>query len=447
MKKALIYTVCAAALFSSSAFAQGELNGCRAVATEEKETKIYFANGILTDNTSANATVSYLRNLYKRNLETAASGQIFSFLSAYNPTIGAYTDVIEVLNQKIREAGLAGQGLSALQFLGLLRGGVQLSVEAVRRRLELTPGVNTNIFGLITQQFLEDTATAINQAQSQAIAGIRSVESQHENFYTSDLQAGKRVFVIAHSQGNLFTNASLTSAATSLPTAASSLAMIGVATPASQQFRSSFYRTANDDRVIQALSVIATVLPANIDNDPGVTNDFRSFSNHLFQHDYMDARLPSRRAIDAELTRLAGAVPFPTLEAGEGAIRATLVWDSQPDVDLHAFEPNGAHVYYASRRGQSGFLDVDDVSSFGPENYFVACNKIELGTYRIGVNYFRGSAPSTATVSLFLGDGRIPSPKTVTLPTARLSSGDDSPQILFTIGVSEENGTVRYTVQ
>lgn len=457
MKKTLIYTACVAALFSSSVLSQSTLNGCLGTATEERETKIYFANGVLFDDDDG-ATVAFLRHQYKRTLESAEQGQIFTFLSADNPTIGLSADVIEVVNQKLAEAGIANQGLSALQLLQLLRaallnvGGAVVNsmytAEEILRYLALTIGVNENIIPSITPRFLENIVTAIITARAREIANIRSVESRHSNFYTSDLQAGKRVFVIAHSQGNLFANVSLTSAATSLPGAADSLAMIGVATPAARQFRSSFYRTANDDLVILGLSRIATVLPANIDNDPGIPNDFRSVWRHFFVQDYMkNSQLPSRRDIDAELTRLASTVPFPTLEAGEGAIRATLTWDAQPDVDLHAFEPSGSHVYYASRRGSSGFLDVDDVTSFGPENYFVACNKIELGTYRIGVNYFRGSAPSTATVSLFLGDGRIPSPKTLTLPIARGAQGDNSPQILFTIGVTQENGTVRYTVQ
>ena len=458
MNKTLIYTACVAALFSPSALSQSTLNGCLGTATEERETKIYFANGVLVPD-DEDATVAFLRHQYKRTLESAEQGQIFTFLSAYNPTSGLYADVIEVVNQKLAEAGIANQGLSALQLLQLLRAALlntgdaevansMYTAEEILRYLALTIGVNENIIASITPRFLENIMTAIIAAQAREIANIRSVESRHSNFYTSDLQAGKRVFVIAHSQGNLFANVSLTSAATSLPGAADSLAMIGVASPAARQFRSSFYRTANDDLVILVLSRIATVLPANIDNDPGIPNDFRSIWSHFFVQDYMkNSQLPSRRDIDAELTRLASTVPFPTLEAGEGAIRATLTWDAQPDVDLHAFEPGGSHVYYGSRRGSSGFLDVDDVTSFGPENYFVACNKIELGTYRIGVNYYRGSAPSTATVSLFLGDGRIPSPKTLTLPIARGVGGDDSPQILFTIGVTQENGTVRYTVQ
>ena len=294
-------------------------------------------------------------------------------------------------------------------------------------------------------QLYDFAADEIVKAKAKALKSIPADQSNHVTYYSADLLAGKRVFVVAHSQGNLFANAALKEAAIAVPDDASSLAMVGVATPAARQFRDSFYRTAHDDRVIDSLRITENVLPSNIDNR--LDDDRRSSSNHWFLSDYMADGLPSRKDIDIELKRLAATVPFPTRQAEEGAIRATLTWDAQPDVDLHAFEPNGSHVYYRNFTGRSGTLDVDDVTSFGPENYFVACNKIELGTYRIGVNYYRGSAPSTATVSLFLGDGRIPSPKTLTLPIARGAGGDNSPQILFTIGVTQENGIVRYTVQ
>ncbi|MCI4646251.1 MAG: hypothetical protein MRY64_15835 [Hyphomonadaceae bacterium] len=440
------FASCAAAalvLCAGVGSAQSELNGCTSAIADGDETNIYFSNGIRTDSDEANVTVQYLRGIYKQSLEGSFEGETYSFYSAPNPTIGTYSDIVEVLNQKLEEAGIADEGLSALQLLELLRAG--LSAEEIRRAISLAVGISTRVPPVITELFLEEAEIEMSQAQAAAIANIGSVEGLHANYYVSDLQAGKRVFVIAHSQGNLFANASLSAAATSLPTAADSLGMIGVATPAAQQFASSFYRTADDDRVIQALSLIETVLPANIDNVP--MDDFRSISNHLFERDYMDARLPSRDAIDAELVRLAGSVPFPALDAGEGAIRATLTWDEQPDVDLHAFEPNGAHVFYSSRIGPSGFLDVDDTTSFGPENYFVECDTIELGVYTIGVNYYSGLAPSTATVSLFLGDGRTPTPRTVTLPTALGSAGNNSPQILFTIGVALQDEIVRYTVE
>ena len=43
-----------------------------------------------------------------------------------------------------------------------------------------------------------------------------------------------------------------------------------------------------------------------------------------------------------------------------------MTWDEKPDIDLHIFEPNGIHIYYSNKKGKIGYLDVDDVSSYGP---------------------------------------------------------------------------------
>lgn len=496
MKKTLIYTACVAALSSSNALAQsqgtGELQGCVA-EPEDKVTNVYFGNGVGNTPRDADWSAAYLKASYKSILEGLGSdvGK-FNFRVSYNVTSGTFYDVVEVLSRKVTEAG-GRQWFSGLHLLRMVK--TSYSAAHLAERVvgyigaALGGGTNQAYADYLTPSLFKDMADTIAQAEAKAIQDMELTGNLHTSYYTSDLLAGKRVFVVAHSQGNLFANSSLDAAARARPDEASSLAMIGVATPAARQFRDSFYRTAHDDRVIDALRITENVLASNIDNDlttnansermaytdpisnlisytvrylRGIDEDRRTSSNHAFTSDYMAHPLPSKSDIDDEIKRLAdpNVVPFPTREAGEGAIRATLTWDAQPDVDLHAFEPNGSHVYYRSRTGRSGTLDVDDTSSYGPENYFVACNKVELGTYRIGVNYFRGtgsrapgSGPSTANVALFLGDGTIPSPKTVVLPAPRGEAGDGSPQILFTVQVTEnvdpqtQKRSAVYTVQ
>ena len=496
MKKTLIYTACVAALFSSNALAQsqgtGELQGCVA-EPEDKVTNVYFGNGVGNTPRDADWSAAYLKVSYKSILEGLGSdvGK-FNFRVAYNVTYGTFYDVVEVLSRKVTEAG-GRQWFSGLHLLRMVKTSYSAAhlVERLSRYAAVSsiPIVGADLATLsetFTPTIYKDMADTLAQAEAKAIQDMELTGNLHTSYYTSDLLAGKRVFVVAHSQGNLFANSSLDAAARARPDEASSLAMIGVATPAARQFRDSFYRTAHDDRVIDALRITENVLASNIENDLsqsatdntrtpllsffwnvalsaiGANADQRGFSNHGFIDAYMAHPLPSKFDIDDEIKRLAdpNVVPFPTREAGEGAIRATLTWDAQPDVDLHAFEPNGSHVYYRNFTGRSGTLDVDDTSSYGPENYFVACNKVELGAYRIGVNYFRGtgprapgSGPSTATVALFLGDGTIPSPKTVVLPAPRGRAGNGSPQILFTIQVTEnvdaqtQKRTAVYTVQ
>ena len=70
-------------------------------------------------------------------------------------------------------------------------------------------------------------------------------------------------------------------------------------------------------------------------------------------------------------------ITLPISNLGDGPITVQLDWDNEPDVDLHVFEPNGNHVYYARRLGNVGLLDRDDVNGYGPEHYYTNCTTIE----------------------------------------------------------------------
>lgn len=56
----------------------------------------------------------------------------------------------------------------------------------------------------------------------------------------------------------------------------------------------------------------------------------------------------------------------PAKYLGKGNITVQLKWDTQPDVDLHIWEPSGTHVYYSHKGGLCGYLDRDDTDGEGP---------------------------------------------------------------------------------
>jgi uncharacterized protein YfaP (DUF2135 family) len=126
---------------------------------------------------------------------------------------------------------------------------------------------------------------------------------------------------------------------------------------------------------------------------------------------------------------------WPTPQLGMGPITVTLTWGAEPDVDLHVFEPDGSHVYYAAPSGTSGYLDYDDVTSWGPEHYYVVdCESLAPGTYRVGVNYYYGSAPETANVQIQAGD--VIKDYSVHLSAVRGSAGNDTPESVAAIEVA-----------
>lgn len=86
-----------------------------------------------------------------------------------------------------------------------------------------------------------------------------------------------------------------------------------------------------------------------------------------------------------------------------GTFRVVLTWGATPrDLDSHLTGPLGSgrfHVYYANKGSASGSpfaeLDVDDVTSFGPET--ITITNLGLGTYRYSVHDFSNAASSSGS--------------------------------------------------
>jgi hypothetical protein len=157
--------------------------------------------------------------------------------------------------------------------------------------------------------------------------------------------------------------------------------------------------------------------------------------------------IPLRRAASATIVAEAGGPlsntqrigPFPAdgnvptclviSQAGAG-VTMKLTWGEFPsDLDSHIVTPSGAHVFYAARGSLTADpyagLDVDDVSSFGPE--VITLTRLMVGTYKYYIYNFSGYnagpiAAASARVELNI-PGRAPElftpPSAGELPTTR----------------------------
>ncbi len=74
--------------------------------------------------------------------------------------------------------------------------------------------------------------------------------------------------------------------------------------------------------------------------------------------------------------------------ARRDALRITLAWETDAnDVDLHVVDPRGEECYYSHKATAAGLQLYEDITQgLGPE--VVRADKLEKGTYHIGVNYF-----------------------------------------------------------
>jgi hypothetical protein len=99
----------------------------------------------------------------------------------------------------------------------------------------------------------------------------------------------------------------------------------------------------------------------------------------------------------------------PELESGE--YRIVLTWNLNPaDLDSHLLTPSAEHIYYLNPLGTNANLDVDDVTSYGPET--ITITNEEVGTYKYYVHRYSGTgtlAGSGALVRVFDTSGLVQS--------------------------------------
>lgn len=106
-------------------------------------------------------------------------------------------------------------------------------------------------------------------------------------------------------------------------------------------------------------------------------------------------------------------------------IRISMSWDADlTDVDLHVFEPNGGHAYYAHNRTlMGGLVSRDFTQGYGPEEYVL--RNAMPGKYLIKAHYYGSHqqsicGPCTITATVFTNYGRSDESKHVL--TIRLDS-------------------------
>jgi hypothetical protein len=157
------------------------------------------------------------------------------------------------------------------------------------------------------------------------------------------------------------------------------------------------YPTVSKDHVKEIFGV-------DIRKDIPTENAFRDLSRLydpfvIFPRSSMAQR---KKGIDQEvkarLERLGGR--FKNVD-----LRATLIWNTRDDLDLHCKTPSGEHIFFASKQGRcGGELDVDrNVRGEDPkpvENIRWATGDARTGKYEFWVNLYRyhesnGSVPFT----------------------------------------------------
>ena len=343
---------------------------CDASICEPTDKVIYFGNGVITSKSKAMDSSEIIE---ERLMATLSPSELetLQFKTAYNES--NLRDLFEATHQDMQT--------DVSRFWRILGS------------IEILPDWFADI--------MNELATSVDKL---ALVSTDSLKDQLADYKTK-IAEGKKVVLVAHSQGNFFGNQAYGLLSN---TERQSFGIVSVANPDSSVADDGPYTTLINDTFIWAIIAIKTGLGLpSLPMTPYMVNDLSDFNDitgHFFIDSYMVAGSNSDQKITGDMINVLGSLVEPRQIVEPGVITVYLSWGSEPDVDLHVYEPNGSHVFWYTPQGFSGFLDKDDVNSWGPEHYTVdTCDTLEKGTYRVALDYYEGNGPETAIVQVEAG--------------------------------------------
>lgn len=257
----------------------------QAIGCRSPERAIYFANGMFNSWENARESRNALKNeMFQSGLPKT------EVQAAYNLNESALEELLQVAAQKKEEYGrMFWRYLSDLS----------IAPEEFR-------------------QFARETSNKFDQNRYLHDADLR----RHVSSYHSEIQAGKSVLVVAHSQGNFYANAAWNILHEDDGGLSDKLSVVGVASPVNEIAGDGPYTTLTQDLIIAAIRRIAGALPAN------VTNSKSSLSGHEFVSQYLKGSKSGPKIIsdihDA-ITRLQVSARGPTDLSNSGYVHPSLI--------------------------------------------------------------------------------------------------------------------------
>jgi hypothetical protein len=396
-----------------------------------------FFNGVLTTPRQAEIARLYLQRTYGASTGT---GEPIKYEVFYNYSAG-FEDFVETFDQRLREQESVLRDRYELFFEALNGGG-----DRIDQVVNAASG-----FAAFVASFREYVEAASRTILLTLVATPPTLSNyaEHRTRIDAHIIEGKKLLLFAHSQGNLFANSAYDYSVAKV--GQQSVRLVHVA-PASPTTRGP-HTLADLDLVIAGLRAAGTVppvttpIPNPLSRPPGL-NGQKDWKGHGLLEIYLNPDLQPAPEIGADVLAALAELTAPPRDAAEGFFTVTLTWNGSGDVDLHTFEPRGAHVYYAARQGSAGFLDVDNVTANGPEHYFASCDeaKLQTGTYGIGLNNYARAAGRVATVQISSSRDGVIATRQMTMGADRGSAGNSAPIRIFNVTVAKNPESGEYSV-
>ena len=387
-KKITTFAVSTALFFSSHIQASNipdENNICKASG----DTIFAFFNGVMTPHDLAVDNLDILKNIHGT---TTPDGGTIDYDVMYNHSNG-YEDFVETFEQRFEEQHLLRERwelfFQVLKDQGTWWDRINLSIP------ELI--VNAGQWRQVLQANFIKNLSALLANPPATIANYE----EHQTKIDSWILEGKKLLFVAHSQGNLFVNNAYNYTTSKISSESVQVIHIAPASP----ITNGSHVLADQDLVINGLRVFGSVPPVTHDIPifkPFMNNHGRDFLGHGLIETYMNPAFGMYESIKGYVDTALATLKAPPTQASQGFFTVTLSWDGSGDVDLHTFEPSGSHVFYSNKQGTSGYLDVDNTHSFGPEHYFASCDKTKLstGVYNISLANYARAEGRKATVQI-----------------------------------------------
>ena len=244
----------------------------------------------------------------------------------------------------------------------------------------------------LTQEQENDFIKYVLEKYTKELISTESAQdiTQHASLVKQHVSQGKKVVIVGHSLGTFYANSIYDGLSASQKEAVGLMYIapgVGVMSDGSES-----YVTSEGDNIIPLMTMISNQTQ-NMDIDPPLTvnQPDRFPSSTQWNHGVNEYLQYYGTQILSLINSVEEGTTVPTSTSGNGPLTVQLDWDSQPDLDLHMFQPNGFHIDWRNQVGHVGQLDVDDTDGFGPEHIYTQCDNIEIGTYGIYVNYYSGN--------------------------------------------------------
>jgi hypothetical protein len=389
---------------------------------------IVYANGMFTNKDDADANKIVIEQRLRERRQNTGT----SWLDSINPKP---SEVAFGLAYNYNEGAMA-------QLLQVFR---QRTTSAFRSLVLSDLGLPQELRDLQKQK-----ALAININNAKADPDLRA----HVQYYRNQVLQGNKVTVIAHSQGNMYTNEAwdlLFNGASPLPPY--SWNMVSVATPDNHVGGNGPYTTLDEDMIMNTVRAFYPgTLPGNCPRSSGD----KTIIHHGITEAYLSGEI-SREKVLTQVVDQASALIDPPATASGGIITATLEWDQNrtsgtpaTDLDLHVFEPSKTgtgevHLTYNNPTDGAGSIDLDNRDGSGPEHYFLRCSDlVNSAVYKFAINYYSGSGTVEARLQIQAGtENRT---YRIALPSPQGYDGNNTPKAVVNVFVLLENGEPKFTL-